>query len=380
MGPRQRKPPTPSPAGTQTEIQKRKGQKGSGWLLWVLLVVAVAAGAYLALGGGVQSEDATAPAKAKKEPKKRTGHVRVLGNNFVGEGLRPFAQHVFGDVTDLNVTVLSHWDNIPATDYKGAYVFLDGETWGLPDRFLGQSKRIVYVGPDGGAKGDSLLVPVPFASMFFMEADPLKITSVLQPRTANTDKREHFAAYLYFRCHPHREQFFSALSTAANQEGVGSVHALGTCTGGTGKRTQHRHGSRQHPNYHAEGVKIYGDYLFTISFENTKSKGYVTEKIVTAFLSGAIPIYWGDEGVKDIFNPETFVYVSGPEDYDRAIKEVMAIARDKERQKRMRTAPLLAPGAAEKFFTWHRDVRKALKNSSLKDRLVEAARTVAARP
>ena len=38
--------------------------------------------------------------------------------------------------------------------------------------------------------------------------------------------------------------------------------------------------------------------------------GYVTEKIVNAFLAGSIPIYWGSRAVLEIFNPESFIYAN----------------------------------------------------------------------
>ena len=38
-------------------------------------------------------------------------------------------------------------------------------------------------------------------------------------------------------------------------------------------------------------------------------EGYVTEKIVLAFLAGSIPIYYGDrKHVNYLFNPDAFVY------------------------------------------------------------------------
>ena len=33
----------------------------------------------------------------------------------------------------------------------------------------------------------------------------------------------------------------------------------------------------------------------------------VTEKIVTAMLGGAVPIYWGPKDVGQIFNPRSFI-------------------------------------------------------------------------
>ena len=50
-------------------------------------------------------------------------------------------------------------------------------------------------------------------------------------------------------------------------------------------------------------------YLFYFAFENSIGEGYVTEKIMIAFKSGCIPIYWGSNYVKNIFNPKSFIYL-----------------------------------------------------------------------
>ena len=48
-------------------------------------------------------------------------------------------------------------------------------------------------------------------------------------------------------------------------------------------------------------------YKFSMAFENSSSNGYTTEKLVDAFASGGIPIYWGDPLVTNIFNPKAFI-------------------------------------------------------------------------
>lgn len=47
----------------------------------------------------------------------------------------------------------------------------------------------------------------------------------------------------------------------------------------------------------------------TIS-RSTLAARYVTEKIVNAFLAGAIPIYWGSPFVLKMFNPRAFIFVN----------------------------------------------------------------------
>ncbi|WP_306252273.1 glycosyltransferase family 10 domain-containing protein [Parvularcula sp. IMCC14364] len=46
---------------------------------------------------------------------------------------------------------------------------------------------------------------------------------------------------------------------------------------------------------------------FIIACENSLSPGYVTEKLGNAMLADAIPIYWGDEFVNELFNPARFI-------------------------------------------------------------------------
>ncbi len=48
-------------------------------------------------------------------------------------------------------------------------------------------------------------------------------------------------------------------------------------------------------------------HKFVMAFENTSTPGYTTEKIVHAFSAGAIPIYWGDPQITDVFNSSSFI-------------------------------------------------------------------------
>lgn len=50
-------------------------------------------------------------------------------------------------------------------------------------------------------------------------------------------------------------------------------------------------------------------------FENQQAAGYVTEKILNAYLGGAVPVYFGTEEIFSIFHKDSFVFfnVSDPE-------------------------------------------------------------------
>jgi hypothetical protein len=50
-------------------------------------------------------------------------------------------------------------------------------------------------------------------------------------------------------------------------------------------------------------------YKFNLSFENSEYSGYVTEKIMDAFRSDIIPIYWGGNKIHQEFNVKSFINV-----------------------------------------------------------------------
>jgi len=87
----------------------------------------------------------------------------------------------------------------------------------------------------------------------------------------------------------------------------------------------------------SEGLK---DYRFSIIVENCARPGYFSEKLIDAFLTGTIPVYYGDTNVNNIFNPRGIIGINtdtdlgvidnlGVNDYEErldAIKENFTIA------------------------------------------------------
>ncbi|MGL2506457.1 glycosyltransferase family 10 domain-containing protein [Helicobacter pylori] len=63
-------------------------------------------------------------------------------------------------------------------------------------------------------------------------------------------------------------------------------------------------------------------YKFNLCFENSQGYGYVTEKIIDAYFSHTIPIYWGSPSVAKDFNPKSFVNVHDFKNFDEAIDHV----------------------------------------------------------
>ena len=61
-------------------------------------------------------------------------------------------------------------------------------------------------------------------------------------------------------------------------------------------------------------IKFLSSYKFSISMENTEADGYSSEKIINSFLSGTIPIYYGDYMIDEFINPDTYILIRGEKD------------------------------------------------------------------
>jgi hypothetical protein len=60
--------------------------------------------------------------------------------------------------------------------------------------------------------------------------------------------------------------------------------------------------------YHSkELLEIFNKYKFIICFENSKSNGYITEKIFNVFLSKSIPIYDGAPNINNYINKNSYI-------------------------------------------------------------------------
>jgi GR25 family glycosyltransferase involved in LPS biosynthesis len=76
--------------------------------------------------------------------------------------------------------------------------------------------------------------------------------------------------------------------------------------------------------------KKYSEFKFILAAENKIKEGYITEKIINVFSSGAIPIYIGDsEYAKKIFNPKAFICVDDFISSQECIKFVLSLSDSK---------------------------------------------------
>lgn len=79
---------------------------------------------------------------------------------------------------------------------------------------------------------------------------------------------------------------------------------------------------------------------FSLCFESTSHGGFSTEKIVDAFYSDTIPVYYGDPYIGELFNKKAFINVADFDSFDDAIARIIELDNDDEAYLEMLNQPV----------------------------------------
>mgnify|MGYP001188013924 CR=1 FL=1 len=126
--------------------------------------------------------------------------------------------------------------------------------------------------------------------------------------TTSHKDRPYWLAYCASNMVEYREQAFSVFLTVAQgiNENGHRCRSLGRCNGGYPQNNFPISGNHSSQDLARELSK----YRFMWCAENADVEGYITEKIMLAYNSGCIPVYWGTIDIKKYFNPSSFIYVN----------------------------------------------------------------------
>ena len=310
------------------------------------------------------------------EVEKRPLTVGYYGTKWNADAFKKMAGSLFDDSDRFNIIefpggadicLMDYWESLrfPVGTFSGVIVIVDSEGYGIPQH-LAKLKNVVYLGiPDQQLAGRA--ISVPGCSMSFFERNDHTPLDLIKQRRVNPDAR--FCAYMVSKKHPHREQFFNRIVEAAQEFGVRDADALGQCYGDYPNQ-QNRQPTRESMNRDDEAVALYSNYKFVMAFENKDKPGYVTEKILNAFLAGAVPIYWGSSTAVEIFNLNSFVWVNQYPDIKGAIDRILGLTQHENQYQQMLSEPILNPGSLDRYFSWHFAVTN--EYSSIKSKIVSA--------
>lgn len=255
---------------------------------------------------------------------------------------------------DPDVLLTSHYSTSIRSGPRTLQVFLDGESGTaysaerdapIEDAFGAH----LYVGPLANHRRLERLgiecIDIPFAVLSRFErvsGDVSKLAGTLDDvgPAAPTG-----ISYLSSNPTGERETFYRNLKHAGDQFGV-PVVALGRCGSPPGFVPS---APRETASYLDGAVAALAGFSHNMAFENERVSGYLTEKMVNAALAGAIPIYFGCGEAGELFNPDSFIAIDDPLD-PKAATRVVQLCSNIERSREMRAAPILRPGAYERWF------------------------------
>ena len=244
--------------------------------------------------------------------------------------------------------VQSHW--------KGTALFFNGEGSYGPDARGNNTFQI------GLVEDSDRSVHVLFLAMAFI--GHYKRSSwkhIFQHSHKPQSEKSEFLIYVASNCVDYREEAFDRLS-AIHPPGHQGGRCGGKISNDTGlvyKLPRHKRvPSGPKAAGWAGNSNIYMWYRFCLVMENENTWGYVTEKILNAFLGGCIPIYYGTEEIFDVFNHRAFVYynISDPQP---AIDRVRYLENNRTAYDQVvRNEPILANGeqTINDYFSLGQDV------------------------
>lgn len=75
-------------------------------------------------------------------------------------------------------------------------------------------------------------------------------------------------------------------------------------------------------NFIEHKITALKDYKFHITIENSKVPGYFTEKLIDCFVTGTVPIYWGDPKINEVFDTSGMIIVNSFDEIKEVINKI----------------------------------------------------------
>lgn len=93
--------------------------------------------------------------------------------------------------------------------------------------------------------------------------------------------------------------------------------------------------------FELEKIELESGYKFSIAIENGVYPGYITEKVFSGAMAGAVPIYWGNPLVGEDLNLERIFSLHEYESLDAAISAILQLEKDPGRLENMIRQPIM---------------------------------------
>jgi Glycosyltransferase family 10 (fucosyltransferase) C-term len=234
--------------------------------------------------------------------------------------------------------------------FQGKAIFLNGEAY--------NDQRAERIYALGYLADSNRSIQVLGAAQVLMDYGPESWENLFFHKPINTS-RQRFMIYAASHCVRYREEAVYHFSQ------IKVVDQGGRCGGRSGsnlkKASQFQKNKKWQSNH-----DLFRGYRFCLVLENSSVKGYITEKILNAFLGGCVPIYYGTQDVFEVFNKDAFIFydINNPQP---AIEKVAYLEANRTAYDEILTQPALANGneTIDKYFS----LSDEIGNGTLKRRI-----------
>jgi hypothetical protein len=180
-----------------------------------------------------------------------------------------------------------------------------------------------------------------------------RIITLQQKKFKPINERDNFLIYLASNCIADRDLFFKLISKKHT-----GCHAGGKCCNNI--NLDDKFGRA----FFKKNSLIFNNYKFVLCMENKSAPGYITEKILNAYLGGSIPIYKGDtETVTKFFNPKSFVNIDNFKNFEECIDYIINLANDPKRMYDMQQMNIFKDGKIPDKFLYNENDSKFVKDT-----------------
>lgn len=249
---------------------------------------------------------------------------------------------------------------LDADDFPGWTVFFSGE---FP-HLMPQGKRVLYLGPNDSGPHS---IRTTFLQMYFFKLPYDKKQLIMNHTMKEKNNKKYFLLYAASNCIDFREKALDMISE------IDVVHQGGKCWGAAQNRERVIEAPEKIDRMEgANGnAKMFANYRFALVMENTFAEGYISEKLLNAFMGGTIPIWYGTKGVFNIFNKDAFIYfdIDSP---DEAIDKIKYLEKNPEEYQKMLDAPILAGNANEtisQYFSYSDEIGGGFLKEEIRSKL-----------
>lgn len=167
---------------------------------------------------------------------------------------------------------------------------------------------------------------LPFYVVSFFERvknSPTQMIRSIDFRAADVRlTKTKFCAFLYAHDVPFRNELFQMIGKYKPVDALGKCGQKKLAAGTIIDRAAYNMKSE---TFYDLAVEKYRPYKFVICCENTLQPGYITEKIVNAYLAHAIPIYMGAPDIAQHFNPKSMIHVGDVNELSEVIERIRQV-------------------------------------------------------